>query len=53
MPTYHNENVAFAPKYTKIGNIEFVTGLELVCRLLEEVMKIDVVYGMVIRIHGF
>jgi hypothetical protein len=40
MTTSLNKNVAFAPKYTKIGNIGMSS-------------KIEDVYGMASRIHGF
>jgi hypothetical protein len=46
-----NQNVTFAPEYTKIGNIGFVTRQELIYCLLEEAMKIGAVYGMASRIH--
>jgi hypothetical protein len=38
MPTFLHKNVAFAPKYTKVRYIRFVTGKEFVGGLLEETM---------------
>jgi hypothetical protein len=40
MSTFLHQNVAFAPKYTKVRNIWFVTGKEFVGGLLEEAMQI-------------
>jgi hypothetical protein len=53
MPTFLDQDVAFAPKYTKIGNIGFVTSEKLIRRLLEEAVKVETVYGMASRIHDF
>jgi hypothetical protein len=53
MSTFLDQDVAFAPKYIKIRNIRFVTGYKLICCLLEEPMKVEAVYGMIGRIHGF
>jgi hypothetical protein len=53
MPTFLDQDVAFAPKYTKIGNIGFVTSEKLISRLLKEAMKVETIYGMARRIHGF
>jgi hypothetical protein len=40
MSTFLHQNVAFAPKYTKVRDIRFVTGKEFVGGLLEETMQI-------------
>jgi hypothetical protein len=53
MSTFLDQDVAFAPKYTKIRNIGFVTSYKIICRLLEEAMKIEAVYSMAGHIHGF
>jgi hypothetical protein len=53
MPTFLHQDVAFAPKYTKVRDIGFVTGKNFIGRLLEEAMKVETVYGMASRIHGF
>jgi hypothetical protein len=53
MSTFLYQDVAFALNYTKVGNIGFVTGEYLICRLLEEAMKIETVYGMASRIYDF
>jgi hypothetical protein len=53
MPTFLHKNVAFAPKYTKIGNIGFATSKEFVGGLLEETMQIEPVYGMSGCVHNF
>jgi hypothetical protein len=39
MSTFLHQNVAFAPKYTKVRNIGFVTGKEFVGGLFEEAMQ--------------
>jgi hypothetical protein len=36
MSTFLHQNVAFAPKYTKIRDVGFVTSKEFVGSLLEE-----------------
>jgi hypothetical protein len=41
MSTFLHQNVAFAPKYTEIRNIGFVTGKEFVGSLLEETVQIE------------
>jgi hypothetical protein len=46
MSTFLHQNVALAPKNTKIRNIGFVTSKEFVGGLLEETMQIEPVYGM-------
>jgi hypothetical protein len=38
MTIFLHQNVAFAPKYTKVRGIGFVTGKEFVGSLLEEAM---------------
>jgi hypothetical protein len=38
MSTFLHQNVAFAPKYTKVGNIGFVPGKDFVGGLLEKAM---------------
>jgi hypothetical protein len=40
MSTFLHQNVAFAPKYTKVRDIGFVTGKKFVGGLLEEAMQI-------------
>jgi hypothetical protein len=37
----------------KLRDIGFVTGKKFIGRLLEEAMKVEMVYGMASRIHGF
>jgi hypothetical protein len=51
--TFLHQNVAFAPKYTKVRDIGFVTGKEFVGGLLEETMQIEPVYGMASCVHSF
>jgi hypothetical protein len=46
MSTFLQQNVAFAPKYTKVRDIGFVIGKEFVGGLLEEAMQIEPVYGV-------
>ena len=46
MPTFLYQDIAFAPKYTKVRNIGFVTGKEFVGGLLEELMQVEPVYGV-------
>jgi hypothetical protein len=53
MSTFLHQNVAFAPKDTKIRYIGFVTSKEFVGSLLEEAMQIEPVYGMASRVHSF
>ena len=53
MPTFLHQNVAFAPKYTKVRDIGFVTGKEFVGGLLEETMQIESVYGVASCVHSF
>jgi hypothetical protein len=40
MSTFLHQNVAFAPKHTKVRDIGFVTGKEFVGGLFEEAMQI-------------
>jgi hypothetical protein len=51
--TFLHQNVAFAPKYTKVRDIRFVTGKKFVGGLLEEVMQIEPVYSMAGCVHSF
>jgi hypothetical protein len=53
MSTFLHQNVAFAPKYTKVRHIGFVTGKEFVGGLLEESMQIEPVYGVASCVHNF
>src|SRR5688572_20532650 len=53
MSTFLHQNVAFAPKYTKVRYIGFVTGKEFVGGLLEETMQIEPVYGVASCVHSF
>ena len=53
MSTFLHQNVAFAPKYTKVRYIGFVIGKEFVGGLLEEAMQIEPVYGMASCVHSF
>jgi hypothetical protein len=53
MSTFLHQNVAFAPKYTKVRDIGFVTGKEFVGGLLEKVMQIEPIYGMTGCVHSF
>lgn len=53
MSTFLHQNVAFAPKYTKVQDIGFVTGKEFVGGLLEEAMQIEPVYGVARCVHSF
>jgi hypothetical protein len=52
MSTFLHQNVAFAPKYTKIRNIGFVTRKEFVGSLLEETVQIEPVDGMASCVHS-
>jgi hypothetical protein len=51
--TFLHQNVAFAPKYTKVRDIGFVTSKKFVGGLLEEAMQIEPVYGMAGCVHSF
>jgi hypothetical protein len=53
MSTILHQNVAFAPKYTKVRDIGFVTGKEFVGGLLEEAIQIEPVYGVASCVHSF
>jgi hypothetical protein len=53
MSTFLHQNVAFAPKYTKVRDIGFVTGKKFIRGLLEEAMKVEPVYGMASCVHSF
>jgi hypothetical protein len=53
MSTFLHQNVAFAPKYTKVRDIGFVTGKEFVGGLLEEMMQIEPIYGVAGCVHSF
>src|SRR5688572_33351871 len=53
MSTFLHQNVAFAPKYTKVRYIGFVIGKEFVGGLLEKVMQIELVYGVASCVHSF
>ena len=53
MSTFLHQNVAFAPKYTKVRDIGFVTGKEFVGGLLEEMVQIEPVHGMASCVHSF
>jgi hypothetical protein len=53
MSTFLHQNVAFAPKYTKIRDIGFVIGKEFVGGLLEKAMQIESVYCMSSCVHSF
>jgi hypothetical protein len=53
MPTFLHQDVKFAPKYTKVRDIMFVTGKKFIGRLLKEAMKVETVYGMASRVHDF
>jgi hypothetical protein len=51
--TFLHQNVAFAPKYTKVRDIGFVTSKKFVGGFLEEAMQIEPVYGVADCVHGF
>jgi hypothetical protein len=51
--TFLHQNVAFAPKYTKVRDIGFVTGKEFVGGLVEKAMQIEQVYGVESCFHSF
>jgi hypothetical protein len=53
MSTFFHQNVAFAPKYTKVRDIGFVTGKEFVGGLLDKAMQIEPVYGVAGCVHSF
>jgi hypothetical protein len=53
MSTFLHQNVALAPKNTKIRNIGFVTSKEFIGGLLEETMWIEPVYGVASYVHSF
>jgi hypothetical protein len=53
MSTFLHQNVAFAPKYTKVRYIGFVTGKEFIGGLLEKAMQIEPVYGVASCVHSF
>jgi hypothetical protein len=53
MPTFLHQNVAFAPKYTKVRDIGFVTGKKFVGGLLEKTMQLESVYGVAGCVHSF
>jgi hypothetical protein len=53
MSTFLHQNVTFAPKYTKVRNVGFVTSKEFVGGLLEKAMQIEPVYGMASCVHSF
>jgi hypothetical protein len=53
MSTFLHQNVAFAPKYTKVRNIGFVTSKKFVGGLLEEAMQIEPIYGVADCVHSF
>jgi hypothetical protein len=45
MSTFLHQNVAFAPKYTKVRYIGFVSGKEFIGGLLEKAVQIEPVLG--------
>jgi hypothetical protein len=53
MSTFLHQNVTFAPKYTKVGDVGFVTGKEFVGGLLEKAMQIELVYSVASSVHSF
>jgi hypothetical protein len=53
MSTFLHQNVAFAPKYTKVRDIGFITGKKFVGGLLEEAMQIEPIYGVASCVHSF
>jgi hypothetical protein len=53
MSTFLHQNVTFAPKYTKVRDIGFVTGKEFVGGFLEKAMQIEPVYGVASCVHSF
>jgi hypothetical protein len=52
MSIFLHQNVAFAPKYTKVRDIGFVIGKEFVGGLLEKAMQIEPVYGVASYVHS-
>jgi hypothetical protein len=53
MSTFLHQNITFAPKYTKVRDIGFVTGKEFVGGLLEKAMQVEPVYGVTGRVHSY
>jgi hypothetical protein len=53
MSTFLYQNVAFAPKYTKVRDIGFVTSKKFVGGLLEESMQIELGYCVAGCVHSF
>jgi hypothetical protein len=53
MSTFLHQNVAFAPKYSKVRNVGFITGKEFIGGLLEKAMQIEPVYGVASCVHSF
>ena len=53
MSTFLHQNVAFAPKYSKVRNVGFVTSKEFIGGLLEKAMQIEPVYGVASCVHSF
>jgi hypothetical protein len=53
MSSFLHRNVTFAPKYTKVRNVGFVSGKEFVGGLLKKAMQIESVYGMASCVHSF
>jgi hypothetical protein len=53
MSTFLHQNVALAPKYTKVRDIRFVTGKEFVGGLLEETVQVEPINGMASCVHSF
>ena len=53
MSTFLHQNVAFAPKYTKVRDIGFVTSKKFVGGLLEKAMQIEPIYGVASCVHSF
>jgi hypothetical protein len=51
--TFLHQNVAFAPKYTKVRDIGFITGKEFIGGLLEKVIQVEPVYGVTGCVHSF
>jgi hypothetical protein len=53
MSTFLHQNVAFAPKYTKVRDIGFVIGKEFVGGLLEKTVQVEPINGMASCVHSF
>jgi hypothetical protein len=53
MSSFLHQNVAFAPKYSKVRNVGFVTGKEFIAGFLEKAMQIEPVYGVASCVHSF